>query len=196
MKKYTVIALLLALSLGLSGCLGQGFLETPDKTADGTPWDGSWVNMAGRVGVARPENGFELLTTNGTLENMTIQYATWVCGEEREIGKNTYVYDGQIYLMTELCESADQAAATVQEWYGKLSEGMDITERETVAVDGREYELVYYTPQGTDTHFTRGVTAFWSHGDMVLVADIACADPLELDLREIMTEFLMGFHYV
>lgn len=195
MKKHTVIALVLALCLALTGCMGGGMIAPPETLSDGTPWDGKWVNMAGLVGVEKPQ-GFDLLTTNGTLEDMPIQYATWVKGEETEIDKNTYIYEGQIYLMTELCESADQAAATVQEWYGKLSEGMEITERETVAVDGVDYELLYYTPKGTDTHFTRGVTAFWSHGDMVLVADIACADTLELDLTKTMTEFLMGFHYV
>ena len=194
MKRKTLTALVLALSLVLTGCMG-GMVRPPETLGDGTPWDGNWVNMAGLVGVEKPE-GFDLLTTNGTLENMTIQYATWVRGEETKIDKKTYIYEGQIYLMVEQCESADQAAATVQEWYGKLSEGMEITEREVVAVDGLGYELLYYTPKGTDTHFTRGVTTFWFYGDMVLVADIACADTLELDLRETMREFLAGFHYV
>ena len=194
MKKYTLIALVLALSLVLTGCMG-GMVRPPETLGDGTPWDGNWVNMAGLVGVEKPE-GFDLLTTNGTLENMTIQYATWVRGEETKIDKKTYIYEGQIYLMVEQCESADQAAATVQEWYGKLGGDLQITAREVVAVDGVDYELVYYTPQGTDTHFSRGVTTFWQHGSMVLVADIACVETMELDLTKTMTEFLAGFHYV
>ena len=83
-------------------------------------------------------------------------------------------------------------AAVVVTWMSE--NGKTVTAQKPV--DGVDYELLYYTPKGTDTHFTRGVTAFWSHGDMVLVADIACADTLELDLTKTMTEFLRGFHYV
>ena len=195
MKKHTVIALVLALCLALTGCMNGGMIAPPETLSDGTPWDGKWVNMAGLVGVEKPQ-GFDLLTTNGTLEDMSIQYATWVQGRETEIDKNTYIYEGQIYLMTELCESADQAAAAVQEWYGQFGETLEITARETAAVDGVDYELLYYTPKGADTHFTRGVCTIWQYGSMVLVADIACADTLELDLTKTMTEFLRGFHYV
>ena len=79
MKKTGIFALILALSLVLAGCTG-GMIAPPETLSDGTPWDGTWVNMAGKVGVERPE-GFELLTTNGTLEEMSIQYATWVQGQ-------------------------------------------------------------------------------------------------------------------
>lgn len=195
MKKRSLIALTLALCLALTGCMGGGMIAPPETLSDGTPWDGSWVNMAGLVGVEQPRD-FELLTTNGTLEDMPIQYATWVRGEETEVEKNTYVYEGQVYLMTEVCESADQAAATVQEWYGKLGGDLEITAREQVTVGDQAFELLYYDCVGEDPHFSRGVTTFWCHGNMVLVADIACTDTLELDLTKTMTEFLLGFHYV
>lgn len=195
MKKIAVISLILAISLALGGCMGQGFLKTPEKTADGTPWDGAWVNMAGRVGVAQPGNGFELLTTNGTLEGMTIQYATWVCGRETEIDRNTYVYDGQIYLLTELCETEEQAAAAVDEWYGKLGEGVEITERLQIEVEGTAYELLCYRCTAPDSHFSRGTVCVFTHKDIVLVTDIAAVAELELDLTTVMEQFLGGIHY-
>ena len=191
MKKRGIFALILALSLMLTGCMTGGMIAAPQTAADGTAWDSEWVNMAGRVGVERPE-GFALLTTNGTLDGQTIHYATWVQGKETEVDDDTYIYEGQVYLMTELCESADAARATVEEWHGKFS-GVSLTGRETVTVEGQEFELLRY--DCTDSHFERGITAIWQYGDMVLVADIACADTLDLDLTETMTAFLAGFHY-
>lgn len=192
MKKRGIFALILALSLVLTGCMG-GMIAPPETLSDGTPWDGTWVNMAGKVGVERPA-GFELLTTNGTLEEMSIQYATWVQGQETEIDKKTYIYEGQVYLMTEQCDSAEAAEQTMAEWYGKFGGTLSITGRENVTVEGREFELLRY--DCTDSHFDRGICAIWRHGDMVLVADIASADSLNLDLRQTMLDFLAGFHYV
>ena len=192
MKKRGIFALILALSLMLTGCMSGGMIRPPETLADGTPWNGEWVNMAGRVGVDRPE-GFELLTTNGTLEGLTIHYAAWVMGQETELEDDTYIYEGQVYLMTELCESEEAARATVQEWYGQFGSSLTVTDRESVTVEGQEFELLSY--DCADSHFARGITAIWRYGDMVLVADIACADTLDLDLRSTMTAFLAGFHY-
>ena len=191
MKKRGIFALILALSLMLTGCMTGGMIAAPQTAADGTPWDSEWVNMAGKVGVERPA-GFQLLTTNGTLDGQTIHYATWVRGEQTEIDKNTYIYEGQVYLMTELCESEAAAESTVEEWHGKFA-GFSVTGRETVTVEGNEFEVLSY--DCTDSHFARGITAIWRYGDMVLVADIASADTLELDLKATMTAFLAGFHY-
>ena len=195
MNKRRILALTLALSLLLTGCMTQGMIQPPETLADGTPWDGSWVNMAGLVGVEQPE-GFELLTTNGSLENLDIQYATWVMGQETEIEKNTYIYEGQVYLMTELCGTAEAAAQTIGEWHTQFDSTLTLTGRETVTVGGTEFELLHYDPAGTDSHFSRGVCAIWSYGDIVLVADIACAETLDLDLTRVMEDFLAGFHYV
>lgn len=193
MKKTGIFAVVLALSLLLTGCMTGGMIPPPETLADGTPWNTEWVNMAGRVGVERPE-GFDLLTTNGTLEDMTIHYATWVRGQETEVDKDTYIYEGQVYLMTEQCDSTDAAEQTMAEWYGKFGGTLPITGREQVTVEGREFELLSYAC--TDSHFDRGICAIWRHGDMVLVADIASADSLGLDLRQTMLDFLAGFHYV
>ncbi len=192
MKKRSLIALILSLSLVLGGCMSGGMIDPPETLADGTPWDGTWVNMAGRVGVEKPE-GFELLTTNGTLEGMTIQYATWVQGQETKVDKDTYIYEGQVYLMTEQCGSAAEAEQTMEQWYDQFGGNLTITAREWVTVGAAEFELLSY--DCTDSHFSRGISAIWSYGDMVLVADIACADTLALDLKEVMTAFLAGFHY-
>lgn len=194
MKKITITAMVLALTLTLTACLGGGMIAPPETLADGTPWDGAWVNMAGRIGVEKPE-GFDLLTTNGTLEDMTLCYATWVRGEETKIDKDTYIYEGQVYLMAELCGTGEDTAQVMEEWRGQFGDTLALTGREAVTVDGAEFELLYYDCTGTDSHFSRGVCAIWSYDNMVLVADIACADSLSLDLKQVMTDFLTGFHY-
>lgn len=192
MKKIILMTLVLALML--SGCMG-GLIPNPDTMADGTPWDDSWTNMAGRLGVEQPGGDFRLLTTNGTLEGLQVQYATWVCGEETEVDKDTYVYDGQIYLMTEVCGTADQAQQTRKEWQEKFGGDLQITDREQITVDGAEYELLHYDCLAADSHFARGVTALWTYGDMMLVVDIACAEGLDLDLTDTMEQFIRGIHY-
>ena len=157
MKKTGIFAAILALSLVLTGCMTSGMIPPPETLADGTPWNTEWVNMAGRVGVERPE-GFELLTTNGTLEDMTIHYATWVRGEETEVDKDTYIYEGQVYLMTELCDSEASAQATVEEWYGQFGGALTLTDRETGILEGQVFELLSY--DCTDSHFDRGISHF------------------------------------
>lgn len=196
MKKLRrILIAALTLTLLLSGCMGSGFIKNPETMADGTPWDSSWTNMAGRLGVEQPGGDFQLLTTNGTLEGLDIQYATWVCGQETELEDDTQVYEGQIYLMTEVCGTAEKAAETLEQWYGKFGGELEITGRSTVDVDGADYELLFYDCLAADSHFSRGVTALWTYADMVLVVDIACVEGLDLDLTGIMEAFIGGIHY-
>ncbi len=193
MKKRILIPIL-ALALTLTGC-ASGFVGHPDTMADGTAWDDSWVNMGGRIGVEQPGNGFQLLTTNGTLENLDIQYATWVRGEETEIDKDTYVYDEQIYLMTEACESAEAAAEAMDGWFGQLNAAVSVTGEERVELGGASFTVFPYECTAADSHFDRGVFAVWTHGDMVLTVDIACAAGIDTDLVALMESFLRGIHY-
>ena len=109
MKKKGIFAVILALSLLLTGCMTGGMIPPPETMADGTPWNTEWVNMAGRVGVERPE-GFDLLTTNGTLEDMTIHYATW------KMRTNNVALQGVINKGLELMSSASVTEVQYDNW--------------------------------------------------------------------------------
>lgn len=189
-----LIPLILALALVLCGCTG-GMIDNPKTVDGGTAWDESWTNLGGLVGVEQPGGAFELLTGNGRLEGMTIHYATWVCGEETRIEDDHSVFEGQIYLMTESCGSAETAAETLGQWYAQFGTGLQVTRREQVTVDGTGYELLYYDCTEADSHFSRGVAALWQRGSLVLVVDIAAAASLDLDLTAAMENFLDGIHY-
>lgn len=192
--KGKLIPLILILTLILGGCAGN-LVPDPRTVDGGTAWDESWTNLGGLVGVEQPGGGFELLTTNGRLGDMTIRYATWVCGQETELEDDRSVYEGQIYLMTEDCGTAEAAASTLDQWHGQFGAGLTVTRREQLTLKDAQFELIHYDSAASDSHFSRGVTAIWQWGDVVLVADIAAADSLTLDLSATMEQFLEGIHY-
>ena len=192
--KRKLIPLILALALLLCGCAG-GIVANPRTVDGGTAWDEGWTNLGGLVGVEQPGGEFELLTSNGRLEGMTIRYATWVCGEETRIEDDRSVFEGQIYLMTESCGTAEAAGETLEQWYSQFGDGLKVTLRELRTVEGTEYELLHYDCTAADSHFSRGISAIWQRGDLVLVVDIAAAASLDLDLTAVMEHFLSGIHY-
>ncbi len=192
--KRKLIPLILALTLVLCGCTG-GMIANPKTVDGGVPWEGSWTNLGGLVGVEQPGGEFELLTSNGRLEGLTIQYATWVCGAETVLEDDKSVFEGQIYLMTESCGTAVAAAATLEQWHSQFGTGLQITRREQITVGGQEYELLHYDCTDPQLHFSRGAAVLWQRGDLVLVADLAAAASLDLDLTATMEHFLSGIHY-
>jgi len=192
--KSKLIILSLILALVLSGCAGA-MIPNPKTVDGGIPWEGSWTNLGGQVGVEPPGGDFAMLTSNGRLDGLTIRYATWVCGEETVTEDDKSLFEGQIYLMTEACGSAEEAAAALDQWNAQFGSGLEITSREEITVGGSQFELLHYDCVEPDSHFSRGVAAFWQWGELVLVADIAAVPTLELDLSATMEHFLSGIHY-
>lgn len=195
MKKLIAICLIFALTLSLSGCLGDGSIENPRTAADGTPWDDSWTSIGGRIGIEQPGGDFGLLDSNGTLKSMEMYYATWVCGDPVEQDEDTLVYDGQIYLLAEDCGSASVAADTMALWREQIGADFTVTEERTVTAAGVEFTLVFYDCLAEDSHFSRGVTAMGVWQDMGLLVDMACVGEMDLDLAKTIEDFLNGFHY-
>lgn len=192
--KRRSIALILALALVLTGCAG-GMIPNPKTVSGGIPWDGSWTNLGGLLGVEQPGGDFSLLTSNGRLKDIEIHYATWVCGQETETGEDTSVFEGQIYLMVEPCDSTALAEQTLQQWHDQFGSGLKITAREQLTAGEVTCELLHYDCTAADSYFARGIAALWTRENVVLVADIAHADTLSLDLTAAMTDFLAGIHY-
>ena len=195
-KHRKFLSLVLALTLLLCGCAGSGMIDNPKTMADGSAWDDTWTNLGGRLGAEAPGAPFQLLSSNGRLEGMELHYATWVCGQEQKLDKDTYVYDGQIYLMTESCGTQEQASETLAQWRGQLTGDFAITKEASFTAGGVEYTLVFYDCLASDSHFSRGVTALGLWQDLVIITDIACVEGLELDLAGTMEQFLQGIHLV
>lgn len=195
MKKIICIILCAALMLTLTGCLGDGSVKNPSVMSDGTSWDGSWTGMGGYLGVEQPEGDFLLLTTNGDLDGVDLHYATWIGGGETELSDGSYVYDCQLYLMTEECGISEDAMDTMQLWREQIGAGFSVTEERTVTANGVDFTLVFYDCLEEDSHFASGVTAMGVWKSIVIVADLGKVEDYDLDLAAVIEDFLSGFHY-
>lgn len=186
-----ILALILALGLLLTGC-GTGMIPNPKTVDGGIPWENTWTNLGGMLGVEQPGGDFKLLSSNGRLEGMEIFYATWVCGEETKTG-DTSAFDGQIYLMAERCDTAEEARENLVQWQNQFAAQTVTARRETAAGDCAIELVAYDCPD--NGHFSRGITALWQRQELVLVVDIACIEALTLDLDATMEHFLGCIHY-
>ena len=191
MKK--LLAIILTIALTLSGCAGVAKL--PGQMSDGTAWDHEWVGLGGRIGVEEPGNGFRLLSTNGTQKNADLYYATWIAGQEHDLGDNAYAYDCQLYLMTEDCIISTDAEETLSLWREQIGGGFTVTAEHTVTAAGVEFTLICYDCPEESSHFASGVTALGIQGATAIVADLGLVDGYDLDPVEFLTAFLSGFHY-
>lgn len=194
-KQRKFLSLMLVLTLLLCGCAGSGMIDNPKTMADGSAWDDTWINLGGRLGVEAPGEPFQLLSSNGRLEGLELHYASWVCGREQKLDKDTCVYDGQIYLMAEGCGTPEKAAEMLEQWRGQLGDDFAVTAEAAFPAGGVEYTLVFYDCLAAGSHFSRGVTALGVYRDLVLITDIGCVEGLELDLRQTIEQFLQGFHF-
>lgn len=194
MKKIICIILCAALMLTLTGCLGDGSVKNPSVMADGSHWDAGWTGMGGYMGVEQPEGDFLLLTTNGDLDGVDLHYATWIAGGETKVDDG-YVYDCQLYLMTEDCGLYDDAVDTKNLWREQIGGDFSVTEERTYSANGVEFTLVFYDCLSDETHFDSGVTALGVWEGIVIVADLGKVASYELDLTAVMEDFLNGFHY-
>ncbi|MBQ4550658.1 MAG: hypothetical protein IJA49_06165 [Oscillospiraceae bacterium] len=193
MKRILSILLCMVLAVSLAGCVGSAKL--PAQMADGSSWDHEWVGLGGRIGVEEPEQGFRLLTTNGTQKNADLYYATWIAGNEHELGDGAYAYDCQLYLMAENCTISTDAEETLELWREQIGEGFSVTAETAVTAAGVEYTLISYDCLAEDSHFASGVTALGIQGATAIVADLGLVEGYDLDPVVFMTEFLEGFHY-
>lgn len=195
MKKIISIILCLTLMLTLSGCLGDGTVKPPSTMSDGTAWDKSWTGIGTSIGVEQPEGDFLLLTTNGSTEGADLYYATWIAGEETDLGDNAYAYDCQIYLMAEECGLSEDAYDTLDLWREQLGSDFAVTEERKFSANGVDFTLIFYDCLAEDTHFDRGVMAMGVWKSTALVVDLGKVDSYELDIAALMEDFLSGFHY-
>ncbi len=194
MKKCTVLALILALAISLTGCLGDGSVKNPDSLPDGTPWNDSWETIGGRIGIDQPGEPFHRFDSNGDLPGMEMYYASWVCGEVTNIDEDTSAYDGQIYFMAEACGDPATAADTMDLWRDQVADNFTVTGERTFTARGVEFTLLSYDC-GPGEHFQRGITALGVWKDLGLLVEVAAVPGLELDLEGTLERFLEGFHY-
>ncbi len=128
-KKFQrLAAAMAAFVLLLAGCGRQ-----PKTDRLGNPWQESWQEVGGILGVEPPRE-LTFLEVNDSLAMSGISYASWYAGEktvyENSEGVSGNLYDMQVYLLLQNCGTAEKAADTMEKWYAMEAEHYSMTQTE------------------------------------------------------------------
>lgn len=131
-QKFQRLAAALAVfALILAGCGRQ-----PKTDQLGNPWEDSWQDVGGVLGV-EPLEGLTFLEVNDSLAMSGISYASWCAGEktvyENSQGASGDLYDIQVYLLLQNCKTAENAADTMEKWYDMEAEHYSMTQMDAHA---------------------------------------------------------------
>ncbi len=182
---------ILTVFLTLTGCGGREEDPHPD-------WDESWVRMAEYIAIETPE-GFSLNESNDVLSISGLYYATWSTGEGRTFvnadGEEAAVYDAQIYVLLEECRDAEAASAAVGSWIAREKQAYETGESAAEIFGAQEFTVLPLLSGGEDNPYGHGTAAFAVRDQWAVSVELVCADHFEGDSRELLTQFLEGFHY-
>lgn len=195
MKKALKRALpALALCLLLTSCAIY-----PDTAEDGAAWDRSWEMMGQVMGIEPPGDGLALLENDSVLTGQDTYYATWAVGEpetfENEDGRETDLYDAQLYLIVYGCKDTASSQAAVEEWLATEEETYDVSERRQETCNGQEYTFLVYTVISETNPFDRGASAFAVFDTYAISAEVTCVEGFDGDPEQMLKNFLEGCHY-
>lgn len=194
--KRTAVSLLLAAALLLAG---SGCRKAPKQTADGEPWSEDWVRVGASLGVEQSDNGFVLLDNKDALAVSGLYYAAWTDGDavdyENEDGEVVDLYDAQLYLLLEEAASPEDAAASLEEWKTAAEETHPIQKTETITSAGQEFQILTYEYTAAENPYAFGGMALGVHGSSAICVELACREGYDREVKEILMEFLEGFHY-
>ncbi|MDE7243538.1 MAG: hypothetical protein K2O18_06120 [Oscillospiraceae bacterium] len=194
MKKLAALLLTGAMGLCLAGC-GQNI---PVAAADGAEWDDNWVTVGGIVGVETPA-GLDSRENNDTLGANGMYYATWSSGEAEpyvnEDGKDTDLYDAQVYLLLAGSKSAGGAEESAAEWVEMASERYNIGTTSAETYNGQEFTVITYTFSSETNPYTYGASAFGVYRNYAVSAEVSCRESYDGDAKTVLAGFLENCHY-
>lgn len=189
--KLRIFCLLLSTMLLLSGC---GSRE-PQRPAE---WEDSWTMVSPILAIESPTE-FALNEANDTLSVSGIYYATWVTGEERshtnEDGESATVYDAQVYVLVQEFRSGEQAEKEATQWAERAKQSYETAPADTLDQDGQRYTLLPLVSGSESNPYSHGITAYTVRGAYAVWVELLCAPDYETDPRQVLEQFLAGFHY-
>lgn len=195
MKKLIAIVLVFACLLSLTGCSG-GY---PEEAVDGTAWDKNWTILGSTLGIENPGHGLTLLENPVVLTGDDTHYATWTIGEPtsyvNEDGKDTDLYEAELYLLLYGCADEDNAAQAVADWMKREEDSYNVSETKQISCNGQDYSFLIYTTSSETNPYSRGVSAFAVHETYAVSAELTCTENFDGNELEILTDFLNGCHY-
>lgn len=198
-KTTTKAALFLFLLLLCTSCMIGCGEKYPEKASDGSTWDKEWTILGTTLGIEATDNGFSILENPVVLTGDDLHYATWSTGEPQKYtnaeGKETDLYDAEIYALVSGVSDKDVAEKTVAEWIAAENETYNVLSTEEITCNGQSYTLLTYTVESEDNPNDRGATAFTVYGNYCVTVELTCLDSYTGDATSILTDFLNHCHY-
>ncbi len=195
MKKAVVMMLAGVLCLALTGCISA---PPPEQAADGSAWGENWVTVGNVVGVDAPE-GMDSRENNEALAANGMYYATWSMGDcqpyTNEDGEDAELYDAQIYLLLNGCQSAKDAENTLGQWkdMANLNYVIDSTTEETH--NGVDFTVITYTFEPESNPYARGASAFGVYRNYAVSVELTCQQDFDGNAVQLLGQFLDHCHY-
>lgn len=195
MKKPVMLLLAAALYLGLTGCASD---QPPERAADGSSWNQSWVTVGGVIGVDAPE-GMDSRENNEALAANGMYYATWSMGDAEpytnEDGEEAELYDAQVYLLLGKYRSAKEAENTLAQWkdMASLNYAIESTVKETH--NGVDFAVITYTFESEANPYARGASAFGVYENCAVSVEFTCQEGFGEDVSQLLARFLDRCHY-
>lgn len=195
MKKAAVFLLVGALCLGLAGCSAP---PPPEKAADGTDWDESWVTVGGVVGVETPA-GMDPRENNEALAANRMYYATWSIGEgesfTNEDGEEAQIYDAQVYLLLGGFRSEEEAGDNMAQWKDMAEQRYAVDSSAEESHGGRDFTIITYSFDSESNPYARGASAFGVYRNYAVSVELTCREGFDGDAGSLLGGFLDNCHY-
>lgn len=189
-KLQQLAGAILAFALLLAGCS-----EQPKTDHLGNPWQESWQDVGGTLGVEAPEE-LTFLEVNDSLALSGISYASWYAGEktqyENSEGVSGDLYDVQVYLLLQNCSNAENAAETMEKWRTMESNYYSMTETEAYA----GFQCCSLVPLD-ESPYGAGYLALLTFDRYALSVELMVRDGFapETPSEELFADFLSGIHF-
>lgn len=181
---------ILAFALVLTGCGAE-----PQTDHLGNPWQESWQNVGGILGVEAPE-GLAFMETNDSLAMSGISFASWCAGEkttyENSEGVSGDLYDVQVYLLLQNCSNPENAADTMDKWYS-----MEATHYSMTEIDSYEGFQCWSLVPTDESPYGVGHIALLTFDRYALSVELMVRDGFEPEIpsEELFADLLSGIHF-
>lgn len=188
MKKSWI--LLVVIALLLTGCGHQ------DRHPE---WNEDWLRFGDLLAAEAPE-GFYLGEYNDTLSLGGIWYAAFNCGREPKPyvnaeGEDAEVYDAQIFLLVEECESEAAARAELAGWIEREAQSYETDGAAERRIGDQSYQAMTLKAAKADNPYSHGAAAFAARGNLAISAELLCSEDFAGEAQTILEQFLSGIHY-
>lgn len=188
--KRKLLALGLILTLLLGGC---AIAEHPDTAADGTPWGKDWINVGAVLGI-EPQADWTLQRNEDLLADTGMYFVSWTWGDPIRTAEGETSYPAQVFLVLSGCETAADALALTGDWAALVEENYDTGEGKELELPLGRFTLTPYQFK-EDGSFDVGLSCLGVVGTRSVNLEISSLADTGLELEQIITAFLNGFHF-